>query len=111
MFGVSREEVDSLEEYNSKLDDMVVSLMASQKITKEEALQAIQSSDTFGKFEGANATIDKMAFNLSGGNEEAKAGLVKDLRGIYESLSESDKTLFLGLDFTDLSVENLSEST
>ncbi len=114
MFGVNKEDVDSLDEYNSKIDSMAETYAELNNITKAEALAAIEASEAFSKFANANSAIESMSYDLSISAENTTGKTAEDikneLQAEYDNLPEGDKALFLTLDFAELDPNNLSQS-
>lgn len=87
------DDIKSLAAYESKKQDMIDNLVATQKITAEEAKTIIEASDAFKNLEVASTSMEKFATD---------SGIARDeLAGIYDQLAEEDRTLFLSLNFTD----------
>ena len=120
MFGLEKNQIDSLSEYNKELEklengeDNIISHYAELKgITEEEAKAAIEASEAFSQFANANSQIDAMSSDLAQGNSIiADYEFKPKLQQLYEELPESDRTLMLGLDLNvaDIDTGNLRES-
>jgi hypothetical protein len=80
MFGVTKEQVDSLDEYNSKIDSMAENYAELNNITKAEALAAIEASEAFSKFANANSAIESMSYDLSISAENTTGKTAEDIK-------------------------------
>ena len=93
--------IKTLEEYTNKREELIKKLKEEYDITTQQAEALLASSDAFSQYEVAISTFaedGKISEDL-----KVKGTLaLETVKNWYNSLPEGDKTLFMGIDFSQI---------
>lgn len=101
--------ITSLQEYTEGREKLIEALQKEYDITEQQAEALLGQSEVFSKFELSMELFDqegKLATDIQNKGTVA----LNDVKAWYDSIPEEDKTLFMGLDFSEIeSLEHAKE--